>query len=67
MERIESLPLLWTRRSSKCANDHCVIVSRHRGGVVVFDSTAPDSVLSFSDSSWQSFLLTLRNNAPGIP
>ncbi|TWG28234.1 uncharacterized protein DUF397 [Micromonospora palomenae] len=51
---------IWTRRSSKCANDHCLTVSRHQRGVVVFDSITPEIALSFPDPAWRAFLLTLR-------
>ncbi|MGC4804986.1 DUF397 domain-containing protein [Micromonospora sp. DT233] len=51
---------LWTRRSSRCDNDHCVTVSRRNQGVDVFDSILPRTVLSFSDSSWRAFLLDLE-------
>ncbi|MDG4807649.1 DUF397 domain-containing protein [Micromonospora sp. WMMD1120] len=50
---------IWTRRSSRCDNDHCVTVSRHNQGVDVFDSISPGTVLSFPESSWHAFLLGL--------
>lgn len=56
--------VVWTRRSSRCANDHCVTVSRLQNGVSVFDSTAPEIALSFPDPAWRAFLLTFRTATP---
>jgi hypothetical protein len=61
MENNEHPKPLWTRRSSRCANDHCVTVSRDHRGVDIFDSTDPSTALSFTDSAWRAFLLTLAN------
>ncbi|WBB48499.1 DUF397 domain-containing protein [Verrucosispora sp. WMMA2044] len=61
MEKNEYSAPLWTRRSSKCANDHCVTVSRHDRGVDIFDSTDPGTALSFPDRTWRAFLLTFAN------
>ncbi len=58
---MESAPKpIWTRRSSRCDNDHCVTVSHHNQGVDVFDSISPGTVLSFPESSWRRFLLSLE-------
>ncbi|MEV6812587.1 DUF397 domain-containing protein [Micromonospora sp. NPDC051296] len=52
---------LWTRRSSRCQQDHCVDVSRYPNTVEVCNSTDPGAALSFTDDSWRTFLRTLNS------
>ncbi|MEU5553385.1 DUF397 domain-containing protein [Micromonospora sp. NPDC047793] len=58
---------IWTRRSSRCQNDHCVDVSRYPASVEVCNSANPDTTLSFTDDSWRSFLRALGNNTVRLP
>ncbi|RNH99697.1 DUF397 domain-containing protein [Micromonospora aurantiaca] len=67
MEEARNAHLVWTRRSSRCQNDHCVDVSRYPTKVEVCNSAARDTTLSFTDDSWRTFLQALRNTTLQLP
>lgn len=58
---------LWTRRSSRCKEDNCVVVTRYPGAVHVGDTKAMEDSLEISPRSWQAFLAGLRSGGPGSP
>lgn len=67
MENARNIRPIWTRRSSRCQNDHCVDVSLYPTSVQVCNSVTPDVTLSFTDGSWRTFLQALGNNTLQLP
>ncbi|MEU5565473.1 DUF397 domain-containing protein [Micromonospora musae] len=67
MEETRNNSPLWTRRSSRCQNDHCVDVSRYATKIEVCNSTAPGTTVSFTEDSWRTFLRALGNNTLQLP
>ncbi|RAO00788.1 DUF397 domain-containing protein [Micromonospora noduli] len=67
MEEDRNSHPIWTRRSSRCQNDHCVDVSRYPTTVEVCNSAATHTLLSFSNDSWRNFLHALGNNTLQLP
>jgi hypothetical protein len=56
---------LWTRRSSRCKEDNCVVVARYPSVVHVGDTKATGDILEISPRSWQAFLTGLRSRGLG--
>ncbi|MEU7617243.1 DUF397 domain-containing protein [Micromonospora rifamycinica] len=52
---------LWTRRSSRCRQDHCVIVTARVDAVDLSDSKADGDVITVSPGAWAAFVRGLRS------
>ncbi|MFG1872259.1 DUF397 domain-containing protein [Micromonospora arborensis] len=54
----------WMRRSSRCTDDHCVIVAKYADAIEVSDSASDGAPLEFPYTSWQTFMASIRRQSP---
>ena len=59
---VEKPPARWTRISTRCNTDHCVVVSAYNDHVEMRDSKSPgEAPLSFTVTAWRTFLEEVRS------
>ncbi|MFI7437828.1 DUF397 domain-containing protein [Micromonospora haikouensis] len=57
----------WTRRSSRCRQDNCVIVTARADAVDLSDGKAEGDVITVSLGAWAAFVGGLRSGDFGPP